>query len=137
MVMYLLDTNIISELERKNPNPQVWAWAKKIKEDRTAVFLSVLTLGEIRKGALKIKDPAQSKRILALLETVESQFAGMILPVTSDVAHEWGRLLALDATNPIDALFAATASVHGLMVATRNEKHFKPFGVALVNPFAE
>ena len=132
---YLVDTNVISELRRREPDPNVVEWFQQ--RPSTALFISVLTLGEIRKGIELVTD---SKRKLRLLDWLEVElpkfFAGRTLPVDLAVADRWGRLQA-DAGRPlpaVDSLMAATALHHGLRVVTRNARDFAFPGLAVINP---
>lgn len=135
---YLVDTNVISELRRREPDPNVVEWFEQ--RPSTALFLSVLTLGEIRKG---IELVTEGKRKLRLLDWLEVElpkfFAGRTLPVDLAVADRWGRLQA-DAGRPlpaIDSLMAATALHHGLRVVTRNARDFAYPGLAVINPWLD
>ena len=135
---YLVDTNVISELRRREPNPNVVEWFEQ--RPSTALFLSVLTLGEIRKGIELVVD---SKRKLRLLDWLEVElpkfFAGRTLPVDFAVADRWGRLQA-DAERPlpaIDSLLAATALHHNLRVVTRNARDFAFPGLEVINPWSD
>ncbi|BCB25948.1 ribonuclease VapC [Sulfurimicrobium lacus] len=135
---YLVDTNVLSELRRKNPNPGVVTWFTQ--RPATTLYLSVLTLGEIRKG---IEGLGDEKRRMALLDWLETDlpafFTGRILPVDAPVADRWGRLVAA-AGRPlpaIDSLLAATALVHDLVLVTRNSRDFSDLPVQLINPWAE
>lgn len=134
---YLLDTNVLSELRRKTPNPQVRQWFA----DRPAstLYLSVLTLGEIRKGIEGLSDPARRLPLIDWLETeLPAFFAGRILPVDLRVADGWGRLVA-QAGRPvpaIDSLLAATAAVHGLTLVTRNVRDVQGLAVPVIDPWA-
>lgn len=135
---YLIDTNVISELRRREPDPNVVEWFEQ--RPSTALFVSVLTLGEIRKGIELVTD---SKRKLLLLDWLEVElpkfFAGRTLPVDVAVADRWGRLQA-DAGRPlpaVDSLMAATALHHGLRVVTRNAPDFAFPGLAVVNPWVD
>lgn len=133
---YLIDTNIISELRRKDANPGVVEWFA----DRPAntLHLSVLTLGEIRKGVEALPN---SKRKLTLRDWLEVDlpafFTGRILPVDEAVVDRWGRLLArIKRTAPaIDSLIAATALQYGLTLVTRNESDFKFPELDVINPW--
>jgi predicted nucleic acid-binding protein len=134
----LVDTNVISELRRREPDPNVVEWFEQ--RPSTALFLSVLTLGEIRKGIELVTD---SKRKLRLLDWLEVElpkfFAGRILPVDLAVADRWGRLQA-DARRPlaaVDSLMAATALHQGLRVVTRNAPDFTFPGLAVINPWID
>lgn len=133
---YLIDTNIISELRRKEANPGVISWFAE--RPASTLYLSVLTLGEIRKG---IEALPNSKRKLALRDWLEVDlpafFTGRILPVDEAVVDRWGRLLArIKRTAPaIDSLIAATALQYGLILVTRNESDFKFPELDVINPW--
>jgi len=135
---YLLDTNVLSELRRRAPAPAVLAWF----QDRPvgSLYLSVLTLGELRKG---IEALADEPRRLGLIDWLETQlpafFAGRILPVDATVADRWGRMLAA-AGRPvpaIDSLLAATAAAQGLTLVTRNLRDVADLGVPVINPWTD
>ena len=132
---YLIDTNVISELRRREPEPRVVAWF----EHRPAakLYLSVLTLGEIRRGV----ELAAGERQEALRSWLEAElpafFSGRLLPVDGAVAHRWGRLMA-EIGRPlpaIDSLLAATALVHDLVLVTRNLTDVAELPVAVANPW--
>lgn len=133
---YLVDTNVLSELRRKISNPGVLRWF----EDRPAstLFLSVLTLGEIRKGIDLISDMDRRQVLVDWLEAeLAVFFTGRILAVDIAVADRWGRLVA-GAGRPlpaVDSLLAATALEHDLVLVTRNTKDFQSLGVSLINPW--
>ena len=133
---YLLDTNVLSELRRKLPNPRVVHWFSQ--RPATTLYLSVLTLGEIRKGIEVLPDPARRLTLLDWLETrLPAFFAGRILPIDSAVADRWGRMVA-QAGRPapaIDSLLAATAEQHGLTLVTRNLRDVKGLAVQVINPW--
>ena len=114
-------------------NVRQWVNAKPAGE----LFLSVLTLGEIRAGVenKRLKDPTQAEAIERWLNLISEQFAGRIFPVTAMEADRWGRIPLQGRLPDIDGLIAATALVHGLTVATRNTEDFWRSGVAVVNPF--
>ncbi len=133
---YLLDTNVISELRRKTPEPSVIAWFSK--RPASTLYLSVLTLGELRKGIESVKD---LERRMALTDWIETElpafFTGRILPIDVKVTDRWGRLLAA-AGRPlpaIDSLLAATAAHHDLSVVTRNSRDFDNLGLSIINPW--
>lgn len=135
---YLLDTNVVSEIRRSRPSPVVVHWLQSVAPDATR--MSVLTVGELRAGAerLRIVDARQAERLDLWLQSVDTEFRDRVIPVTREVAERWGRLKASLAAGPIasiDLLVAATALVHGWTVVTRNVRHFEPTGVTLLNPF--
>ena len=136
---YLIDTCVISELVRPEPNAGVLDWIARA--DEGDLYLSVLTLGELHKGVAKLGDPARARKLDRWLEhDVMARFEARILPVDVDVARWWGKLsgeaLARGVTLPIiDALLAATARRHGMAVVTRNVKDLERCGVEIVNPW--
>jgi predicted nucleic acid-binding protein len=134
---YLLDTNVLSELRRKSPNAGVVEWFTQ--RPASTLYLSVLTLGELRKG---IEGLADAKRRMSLTDWLETDlpgfFAGRILGIDGQVAERWGRLVAA-AGRPlpaIDSLLGATAAQHGLSLVTRNERDFAGLGLDVINPWA-
>ena len=133
---YLLDTNVLSELRRKTPNPAVSAWFAI--RPATSLYLSVLTLGELRKGIDGVKDAARRLALSDWLQTDMSMFfMGRVLSIDEHVADRWGQLVAA-AGRPlpaIDSLLAATALVHGLSMVTRNAKDFEGLGLEVINPW--
>ncbi len=136
--MYLLDTNVISEL-RKSPgrvHPQVDAWAVSVQADQT--FLSVLTLGELRRGIekLRVSEPERAGRLDIWFEHLARyQYAGRILDVDRDVVDRWGRFGSAHPAVTMDGLIAATALVHNLTVVTRNTRHFVHTQVPTLDPW--
>jgi Predicted nucleic acid-binding protein, contains PIN domain len=137
-VTYLLDTNVLSELRRKQPAPKVVAWVEA--RPATTLYLSVLTLGEIRRGVEAIPDSARRLALSDWLETeLPAFFAGRLLGIDAAVAARRGSLLAR-AGRPlpaIDSLLAATALHHGLTLVTRNVTDFCDTGVDLINPWGD
>ena len=135
---YLIDTNVLSELRRKQPNPQVVAWMEV--RPRQSLYLSVLTLGEIRKDEKRVEDAARKQALLDWLEVELPRFFwGRVLAVDAHTADRWGRLQG-SAGRPlpaIDSLLAATALQHDLTLVTRNTADFDGMGVRLVNPWQE
>lgn len=133
---YLIDTNVLSELRRKQPEARVVAWL----QDRPpqSLFLSVLTLGEIRKGLERVEDTHRKQILLDWLEVeLPNYFVGRIVNIDSHTADRWGRLMA-QAGRPlpaIDGLLAATALQHDLTLVTRNTKDFAGLDVRLINPW--
>lgn len=133
---YLLDTNIISELVRKQPNKCVQNWLSLIPNE--ALFISVLTLGEIRKGVANIKDNHRKAKLTIWLEyELPAWFGTRILSVNQAVADRWGRLQSESKKNlsAIDSLLAATALHHDLSIVTRNTIDFQFSGLTVINPW--
>lgn len=134
---YLLDTNVVSELRKRDRgNPHLAHWFAGVSDEE--IFLSVLTIGELRKGidSIQRRDPASASALNRWLRRLVDTFADRILDVTRPIAEEWGRLNVPDPLPVIDSLLAATAKVHGLSVATRNTRHIARAGVACINPFS-
>ena len=134
---WLLDTNVLSELRRRDKtDPKVAAWAAQFIPEE--LFLSVITILEIEAGALMVerRDQAQGAILRAWIDNkVLPAFEGRILPVDTLVAQRCARLHVPDRRGERDALIAATALVHRLKVATRNVADFQPMGVDLLNPW--
>jgi hypothetical protein len=134
---YLLDTNVISELRKgKRSDPRVAAWFATIGDDE--VFLSVLTVGELRQGIERIRrrDIKRAADLNRWLRTTVETYQDRILAIDRAIAEEWGRMNVPDPLPVIDGLLAATAKVHGLTLATRNTKDIAHTGVTFLNPFA-
>jgi predicted nucleic acid-binding protein len=135
-VKFLLDTNVVSEL-RKGPriDRNVGAWFAGLGANE--LFLSVLVIGEIRRGIERIRrrDPKSAQALDRWLSGLSAGFEDRILPVDRRVAEEWGRMNVPNPLPVLDALMAATAKVHGLVLATRNVKDVASTGVTTVNPF--
>ncbi len=114
----------------------VMQWAEEIS--RVPQFISVLSLGEIRKGieVIKRKDPVQAQHLEKWLRNLEKSYADCILPVCERVAADWGQLQAQRSSPVIDSLLAATARVHHLTLVTRNVKDFMYLDTPIINPFA-
>lgn len=136
---YLLDTNVISEVVRKRPDDHVLAWLAAQKA--TEVYLSVVTLGEIEQGIARAPHPRRAERLHDWLNSdVLPQFAGRVLPITSEVMRLWGQITgrALLAGRPVpygDSLLAASALHHTLTLVTRNEQDVEALGVKTLNPW--
>ena len=133
---YLIDTNVLSEMRRRQPDAQVVAWFRH--RPRQSLYLSVLTLGEIRKGIERMGDTIRQQVLLDWLEVeLPAYFLGRLLPVDDRTADRWGRLQA-SAGRPlpaIDSLLAATALQHDLTLVTRNTRDFEGLGARLINPW--
>ena len=134
---YLVDTNVISELRKgQRCNPGVASWFEEVSSED--LFLSALTLGEIRKGIENVRrrDEAAAKALDSWFRKLEGSYSSHILPVDQTVAERWGFFNVPDPLPVIDSLLAATASVHGLTLVTRNLKHVERTGVDCLNPFS-
>lgn len=133
---YLLDTNALCETVRKQPDRNVLQWFEQTPEN--ALHLSVLSLGEIRKGVERLGDGARKEKLRVWLEQdLPARFGERLLPVTSGIADRWGRLAA-ESNRPVaavDSLLAATALLHGLRIVTRNGRDFAFPGLDVVNPW--
>lgn len=139
--MYLIDTNVLSEYRKgARGDPGVRAFLHHCRENRETQFLSVITLGEIRYGIEKNRrrgDQPQADMFEQWLARVAMDFRHDILNVDEDVAAQWGWLRAQHTEDEVDALLAATASVHDLTVVTRNVAHFQRAAVRVLNPFSD
>jgi toxin FitB len=140
-VSFLLDTNVLSEVQRPAPSKRVLGWLDAIDEDR--VFISVASIAELRRG-IALLDSGRRRTALAawLANELPARFAERILPIDGVVAECWGDLMALSrrsgvALSTMDGFFAATALANNLTLVTRNVKDFESFGVALFNPWLE
>lgn len=136
---FLLDTNVISELVKRRPDAKVTTWISSIEED--LLYLSVLTLGEIRKGVSSLPATARRASLEAWLDhDLALRFSGRILPIEHAVADRWGRISAAVAARKmvlpvIDGLLAATALHHNLILVTRNSSDIEPTSVPVFNPW--
>ena len=133
---YLIDTNVVSELRKQNrADPFVVDWFRK--REPQELFLSVLTLGELRRGAERIRrrDPEAAAVLGGWVERIVERFRDRMLVVDHAVAGQWGRLGARPPVPDVDGLIAATALVHDLVVVTRNVKHIAPTGAWHFDPF--
>ena len=131
--MYLLDTNVVSEARRGSL--EAVTWLRSVNP--LAVYLSVITLGEIMRGiALKQKtDPRAASHLAQWLQTLRSDHGDRILPVTDVIAIEWGRIAALRPRGDANGLIAATATVHNLIVVTRSVADFDDTQASTLNPW--
>lgn len=133
---FLIDTNVVSELRKgKKANAKVRQWFEST--DESDIYLSVLTLGEIRNGVerLRRRDLASAAVLESWLQQLVMTTTDRVLPITPAIADCWGRLGVPDPLPVIDSLLAATALVHGLTLATRNVADVKRTGVPVFNPF--
>jgi toxin FitB len=132
---YLLDTNVVSEARKRNGSVLVKDWIGAAHGP--TLYLSSLTVGEIRCGVeiRRRRDPAQAAALERWLHTLHRQFSDRIVPITPEVAEEWGRLNAARTLPTADGLIAATARVNGWTLVSRNARDFAGTGVSVVNPF--
>ena len=132
--MYLLDTDVLSALRRRERNPEAVRW---VGIQRTAdLHISVVTVGEIERGITQQqrRDPSFARELALWLDRVLAWYSDRILLVDTATARRWGQLSATLGHESADLLIAATALEHGLTVVTRNVRHFEPTGVPTVNP---
>jgi len=137
--MYLVDTDVISEArKREKSNPGVRAFFERAREEATELYLSVVTIGELRQGVERIRhrgDKPQALRLERWLLQLGIAYQDRILSLDEETAHVWGRLRVPNPENPLDKQIAATALIHDLVVVSRNVDHFAPTGVRVFNPF--
>lgn len=137
---FLLDTNVVSEWTKPRPNAGVVSWLAEADEDR--IFISVVTVAELRHGIERLAAGARRDRLDAwLTEQVPLRFEERLLPVDAETAHAWGRIMARGqaAGRPVgtmDAFIAATAERHDMTLVTRNVSDFETLGIRLVNPWS-
>src|SRR3974377_2003519 len=133
--MYLLDTDVISELRRRRRNRNVVAWISNVSA--ADLFLSVVTIGEIELGIARqrVRNPSFAQDLTAWFEVTLRAYGERILPLTVGIARRWGRLAAQLGNKQLDLAIAATALEHGLTVVTRNVSDYEPAGVPILNPF--
>jgi toxin FitB len=138
--MYLVDTDVLSE-DRKGAkaNAGVRAFFAAAVKDDAALYVSVVTIGELRRGVDMIRyrgDEPQAIKLERWLKSVTEDYADSILSFDEQAAQLWGRLRVPHPDNALDKQIAATALIHDLTVVTRNAKHFEPTGVRVLNPFS-
>ncbi len=134
MKRYLLDTNVVSELRKPRPHGAVLAWINRLQADQ--IFLSAVSLGELQTGVelTRRQDPAKAAEIEFWVDRLAESL--QVLPMDVPCFREWARLMEGKGERLIeDVMIAATARVHGLTIATRNERDFKPLGVPVLDPF--
>ena len=132
--MFLLDTDVLSALRRREHNPETISW---VEAQRTSdLYISVVTVGEIERGIRQQqrRDPSFARNLALWLDRVLAWYGDRILPVDAATARRWGQLSATIGHDGADLLIAATALEHGLTVVTRNVRHFEPTGVRVVSP---
>lgn len=134
MSSYLLDTNVVSELRKLRPHGSVVAWVNRQPEEQ--LFLSAVTLGELQAGIERTRrqDPVKASELELWADQLADSY--QVLPMDSMCFREWGRIIDRQPDELVeDAMLAATARVHNLVVATRNEGDFRRLDVRIVNPF--
>ena len=132
--MYLLDTNVVSELRRHRPHPAVRSWIAAVPAEQ--LFISAVTVGEIQAGIelTREQDEGKARELEAWLDRVEASY--YVLPMDAAVFRAWARMMhGRSDTMAEDAMIAATAAVKGLTVVTRNVRDFDRLGAVLLNPF--
>jgi toxin FitB len=137
-VRYLLDTNVVAELRKgARANANVRSWFATL--DPGAILLSVMTVGELRRGieSIRRRDPTAARVLERWLRRVLRDHGDRILAVDLPVAEEWGRLNVPDTLPVVDGILAATAKVHGLTLTTRNAKDVARSGIQVLNPFEQ
>jgi len=137
--MYLVDTNVIGEARKKaKANRGVRSFFKQVIEGETRVFMSVVSVGELRRGVESIRyrgDTRQANQLEKWLANLLVEYQDHILDVNQDIAQLWGRLRAPHPENALDKQIAATALIYELTVVTRNHRDFVKTGVRVLNPF--
>ena len=134
--MFLLDTDVLSALRRRDRNPETVRW---VESQRTSdMYISVVTVGEIERGITRQRqgDPSFAQELALWLDRVLAWYSDRVLPVDTATARRWGQLSVTLGHDSADLLIAATALEHGLTVVTRNVRHFEPTGVPVLNPLA-
>jgi predicted nucleic acid-binding protein len=137
-VSYLLDTCVVSELVKPAPEAAVVAWMARLPDE--ACHLSVISVGELARGAARLPPGARRERFERWIGELISQYGARVIPVDAVIARRWGQLSGElsrkgIATSMADGLIAVTSLLQGLKLATRNVEDFKPFGVEIVDPW--
>jgi len=138
-IMFLVDTNVISEVRKKSKvKPGVRAFFKQAIEDKTRIYISVVTVGELRRGVERIRyrgDVRQANQLEKWLAGLLTEYQDHILDINQDIAQLWGRLRVPHPENVLDKQIAATALIYELTIVTRNYKDFVKTGVRVLNPY--
>ena len=132
---YLLDTNIVSDLRKKKPDIGVIEWMKKANS--TDLYLSCITIAELKVGALKKAktDKVAGNSLFKWIENLVEAYREQMILVDLGTCEKWAEFLNIDGTNAVDSLLLAQAAANNLVLVTRNTKHFKMFGINYLNPF--
>lgn len=133
---FLLDTNVISEARKLRPNAGVLHWLSNTPAED--LFLSVLVLGEIRQGIARLagRDPKQAEVLARWIDQLRTDYSDRLVPVTAEIAEEWGRRNAVTPLPVVDGLLGATAVVTGMTLVSRNGSDLERTGARVLNPFS-
>lgn len=132
---YLLDTNVVSEGRKLRPNPHVAEWMLSVPGND--LFVSALVIGELRRGVESLfrRDRPRATALEHWLQGILNSYADRILPITVEIAEEWGRMNVPDQLPAVDGLLAASAKIHRMTLVTRDTGRLAQHGVAILNPF--
>lgn len=132
---YLLDTNVVSEGRKSRPDPNVTMWMHSAP--RNNLYVSALVIGELRRGVelLYRRDRQRANALDFWLQGILNEYVDRILPVTAEIAEEWGRMGVPDPIPAVDGMIAATAKIHRMTLVTRDTGRLAQYGVTLFNPF--
>jgi predicted nucleic acid-binding protein len=134
MNRYLLDTNVVSELRKPKPHGAVFGWLSGLQESQ--IYLSAVTIGELQTGVERTRrqDPQKASQIQSWIDLLELSY--QVLPMDALCFREWARLMHGEPDDLLeDVMIAATAQIHDLILATRNERDFASLGLQIFNPF--
>jgi predicted nucleic acid-binding protein len=137
-LIFILDTNVVSELIKDSPDSRVVDWLEAVSEDQ--LFLSVLTLGELRRGIDLLAQGRKKNDLLLWFDGVQASFQGQLFSIDDQIAQKWGEIMASHKKlgthlHVVDGLIAATALMHNAVLVTRNTKDFDSLGLELINPW--